>query len=110
LKFETNNEGEFWKVLRPGIFTLEVFSSGYFPSEQTFAVDEQGGATVLHLILNPDDETKKQISVENLKERNSVVDQAEDRTRIYLKKIPKNVYESILNGLNLFNLLTLLKL
>ena len=104
LKFETNNEGEFWKILLPGVYTLEVFSSGYLPFEQTFAIEERGGPVVLNLILNPDKETKKQISIEKLKDR-SQVDQAEDRTRIYVQKIPKNVYESILNGLNLFNLL-----
>lgn len=38
------------------------------------------------------------------------VPQIEERTPVYVPKIPKNVYESILNGLNLLNLLTPLKM
>ena len=58
---------------------------------------------MLHLTLVSEEPGSKDVILDR-------VDQAQDRTPIYVQKIPKNVYESILNGLNLFNLLTLLKL
>ena len=58
---------------------------------------------MLHLTLASEEPGAKDVILDR-------VDQAQDRTPIYVQKIPKNVYESILNGLNLFNLLTLLKL
>ena len=81
---------------------MEIYATGFHPLEYSFAVDAQG-PTVLHLTLN----FEEPLSRDQLLER---VDQAQDRTPIYVQKIPKNVYETILNGLNLFNLLTLLKL
>jgi hypothetical protein len=87
------------------VYTLEIFSDGYRTLEQTFAVDGKGPTTVLHLTLTPatdfptTDEEK-----DGLRGR---IDAAEDRTPIYVPKIPKNVWESFLNSLNLLNLLTL---
>ena len=40
--FQTTKEGEFWRILLPGIYTMEVFAEGYHPKEVQFAVIEQG--------------------------------------------------------------------
>ena len=40
--FQTTKEGEFWRILLPGIYTMEVFAEGYRPKEVQFAVIEQG--------------------------------------------------------------------
>lgn len=66
---------------------------------------------MINLTLPPDGAALKRVWTERLDDllrRN--FDPAEDRTPIYVPKIPKNVYETILNGFNLFNLLTLFKL
>jgi carboxypeptidase M len=49
--FQTTKEGEFWRVLLPGIYTIEVFAEGYQPREVQFAVIEQN-PTLLNITLN----------------------------------------------------------
>ena len=100
--FKASKSGEFWRILLPGIYTLEIHATGYLPLEYSFAVYAQG-PTVLHLTLTSEEPGYKDVALDR-------VDQAQDRTPVYVKKIPKNVYETMLNGLNLFNLLTLLSL
>jgi carboxypeptidase M len=43
-------EGEFWRVLMPGIYTVEVFAEGFTPREINFAVVEKN-PTVLNITL-----------------------------------------------------------
>merc|ERR1739838_393586 len=35
--FQTTKEGEFWRILLPGIYSMEVFAEGYQPREVQFA-------------------------------------------------------------------------
>merc|ERR1711993_4145 len=39
--FQTTKEGEFWRIILPGIYTMEVFAEGYQPREVQFAIVEQ---------------------------------------------------------------------
>ncbi len=88
-----------------GIYTLEIFADGYRTLEHTFAVDGKSPTTILHLTLTPiTDFPTTYTSKDGLMSKNDV---AEDRTPIYVPKIPKNVWESFLNSLNLLNILTL---
>jgi hypothetical protein len=48
--FQTTKEGEFWRVLLPGIYTIELFAEGYHPKEVQFAVIEQN-PTLLNITL-----------------------------------------------------------
>lgn len=51
--FQTTKEGEFWRILLPGIYTMEVFAVGYQPREVQFAVIEQN-PTLLNITLFKD--------------------------------------------------------
>ena len=48
--FQTTKEGEFWRILLPGIYTMEVFAEGYAPREVQFAIVEQN-PTMLNITL-----------------------------------------------------------
>jgi hypothetical protein len=48
--FQTTKEGEFWRILLPGIYTMEVFADGFQPREVQFAVIEQN-PTLLNITL-----------------------------------------------------------
>lgn len=39
--FQTTANGEFWRILLPGTYTLEVFAEGFYPREQRFTVREE---------------------------------------------------------------------
>uniref|UniRef100_A0A336KP86 CSON013749 protein n=1 Tax=Culicoides sonorensis TaxID=179676 RepID=A0A336KP86_CULSO len=39
--FQTTRYGEFWRILLPGVYKLEVFAEGYQPKEIDFVVVEQ---------------------------------------------------------------------
>ena len=43
-------EGEFWRILLPGIYTMEVFADGFAPREVQFAIVEQN-PTMLNITL-----------------------------------------------------------
>ena len=43
-------EGEFWRILLPGIYTMEVFAEGFAPREVQFAIVEQN-PTMLNITL-----------------------------------------------------------
>ena len=43
-------EGEFWRILLPGIYTMEVFAQGFAPREVQFAIVEQN-PTMLNVTL-----------------------------------------------------------
>ncbi len=51
--FQTTKEGEFWRILLPGIYTMEVFAEGYKPREVQFAIVEQN-PTLLNVTLQRD--------------------------------------------------------
>ena len=51
--FQTTQEGEFWRILLPGIYTMEVFAEGYRPREIQFAIVEQN-PTLLNITLVTD--------------------------------------------------------
>merc|ERR1719483_1651689 len=46
-------EGEFWRILLPGIYTMEVFAEGFAPREVQFAIVEQN-PTMLNVTLYQD--------------------------------------------------------
>ena len=50
--FQTTKEGEFWRILLPGIYTMEVFAEGFAPREVQFAIVEQN-PTMLNVTLYP---------------------------------------------------------
>ncbi|RWS15754.1 Csa-PI kinase-like protein [Dinothrombium tinctorium] len=52
VSFKSTKKGEFWRVLLPGTYTVEVFADGYHPFEQRFNVIE-GRKTRLDLTLVP---------------------------------------------------------
>lgn len=38
--FKSSSRGEYWRVLLPGVYTVEIFADGYHPAEKTFTVNE----------------------------------------------------------------------
>lgn len=50
--FQTTKYGEFWRVLMPGVYKMEVFADGYTPREIDFMVVEQH-PTLLNVTLTP---------------------------------------------------------
>ncbi|XP_039958527.1 carboxypeptidase D isoform X2 [Bactrocera tryoni] len=50
--FQTTKHGEFWRILLPGYYKLEVFAEGYAPREVEFIVVEQH-PTLLNVSLTP---------------------------------------------------------
>ncbi|XP_026676561.1 carboxypeptidase D-like isoform X2 [Diaphorina citri] len=49
--FQTTKYGEFWRILLPGIYKLEVYADGYVPREIDFMVVEQH-PTLLNVTLH----------------------------------------------------------
>lgn len=50
--FQTTKYGEFWRILLPGIYKLEVYAEGYVPREIDFMVVDQH-PTLLNVTLHP---------------------------------------------------------
>lgn len=50
--FQTTRYGEFWRILLPGTYKLEVFADGYLPKEVDFVVVEQH-PTQLNVTITP---------------------------------------------------------
>ncbi|XP_058176585.1 carboxypeptidase M-like [Anopheles ziemanni] len=50
--FTTTKYGEFWRVLLPGVYKLEVYADGYVPKDVDFMVVEQH-PTLLNVTLQP---------------------------------------------------------
>ncbi|XP_049952282.1 carboxypeptidase M isoform X1 [Schistocerca serialis cubense] len=50
--FQTTKYGEFWRILLPGVYKLEVYADGYIPRELEFTVVEQH-PTLLNVTLHP---------------------------------------------------------
>jgi len=51
--FQTTKEGEFWRILLPGIYTMEVYAEGFAPEEVDFAIVEKN-PTMLNITLKRD--------------------------------------------------------
>ncbi|XP_060522719.1 carboxypeptidase M isoform X3 [Cylas formicarius] len=49
--FQTTKYGEFWRILLPGVYRLEVYADGYVPREVEFMVVEQH-PTLLNVTLH----------------------------------------------------------
>merc|ERR1719510_811315 len=58
--FQTTKEGEFWRILLPGIYTMEVFAEGYQPREVQFAIVEQN-PTLLNITLFGDYQDRRKL-------------------------------------------------
>ena len=58
--FQTTKEGEFWRMLLPGIYTMEVFAEGYQPREVQFAIVEQN-PTLLNITLFGDYQDRRKL-------------------------------------------------
>ncbi|XP_063226209.1 carboxypeptidase M-like isoform X2 [Bacillus rossius redtenbacheri] len=54
--FQSTKYGEFWRILLPGVYKLEVYADGYVPREMDFMVVDQH-PTLLNVTLHP---TKRQ--------------------------------------------------
>ncbi|CAG9836901.1 unnamed protein product [Diabrotica balteata] len=49
--FQTTKYGEFWRILLPGVYKMEVYADGYIPKEVEFLVVEQH-PTLLNVTLH----------------------------------------------------------
>lgn len=52
ITFKTSKRGEFWRILMPGVYTIEVSAPGYENASQQFTV-EDGRITLLNVQLMP---------------------------------------------------------
>ncbi|XP_059618759.1 carboxypeptidase M isoform X2 [Phlebotomus argentipes] len=50
--FQTTRYGEFWRILLPGVYKLEVYADGYIPREVDFMVVDQH-PTLLNVTMQP---------------------------------------------------------
>lgn len=50
--FSTTKYGEFWRILMPGVYKLEVFADGFVPRDVDFMVVEQH-PTLLNVTMQP---------------------------------------------------------
>ncbi|XP_075219947.1 carboxypeptidase D-like isoform X2 [Lycorma delicatula] len=50
--FQTTKYGEFWRILLPGVYILEVYADGFSPREVEFMVVEEH-PTLLNITLHP---------------------------------------------------------
>ncbi|KAI4457201.1 protease m14 carboxypeptidase [Holotrichia oblita] len=50
--FQTTKYGEFWRILLPGVYVLEVYADGFVPRDLEFAVVEDH-PTLLNVTLRP---------------------------------------------------------
>lgn len=52
VNFKSSSRGEYWRILLPGVYTIEVYADGYHPIEKTFTVTE-GQITNLNIQVVP---------------------------------------------------------
>ena len=50
--FQTTKEGEFWRILLPGIYSMEVFAEGFQPREVQFAIVQCGAPNLKCYLLS----------------------------------------------------------
>ncbi|XP_068218391.1 LOW QUALITY PROTEIN: carboxypeptidase D-like [Palaemon carinicauda] len=48
--FQSTKYGEYWRILLPGVYTIEVYAEGFQPREEEFVVEESN-PTLLNLTL-----------------------------------------------------------
>jgi len=65
--FQTTKEGEFWRILLPGIYTMEVFAEGFAPREVQFAIVEQN-PTMLNVTLYKQEAPRREGIVSDITE------------------------------------------
>lgn len=77
--FQTTKEGEFWRILLPGIYTMEVFAEGFQPREVQFAVIEQN-PTLLNITLYGDNTNRVDLQVQpsNIDEEEQPLEEEEE--------------------------------
>jgi hypothetical protein len=63
-------EGEFWRILLPGIYTMEVYADGFAPREVDFAIVEKN-PTVLNITLRREVPRRDGQPVEDVEEDTS---------------------------------------
>ncbi|XP_059223641.1 carboxypeptidase M isoform X2 [Stomoxys calcitrans] len=63
--FQTTKHGEFWRILLPGYYKLEVFAEGFAPREIEFVVVEQH-PTLLNVTLTPSKRTEGSLPISQL--------------------------------------------
>jgi hypothetical protein len=68
--FQTTKEGEFWRILLPGIYTMEVYADGFAPREVDFAIVEKN-PTVLNITLRREVPRRDGQPVEDVEEDTS---------------------------------------
>jgi carboxypeptidase M len=68
--FQTTKEGEFWRILLPGIYTMEVYAEGFAPREVDFAIVEKN-PTVLNITLRREVPRRDGLPVEEEEEPQS---------------------------------------
>lgn len=79
--FQTTKEGEFWRILLPGIYSMEVFAPGYQPREVQFAIVEQN-PTLLNITLFAESPKRLELGTNNLE--STFIDEEDLKDRLDL--------------------------
>ena len=112
--FQTSKEGTFWRVLLPGIYTLEIASVEHFPRKIEFSVIDQA-PTELSVTLRSKKGRKSADSRSDLLNEKSLNKQMLGpfkNPRFFDRKDIKNLIEwsfSLLNVINLLNIVSFLQ-
>ncbi|XP_065090058.1 carboxypeptidase D isoform X1 [Ochlerotatus camptorhynchus] len=79
--FSTTKYGEFWRILIPGVYKLEVFADGFVPRDVDFMVVEQH-PTLLNVTMQP---SKPPVSSESsaLDERAEHIEQPREQSPVF---------------------------
>ena len=114
IAFQTSNEGEFWRILLPGIYKLEVSSEEHFKKEIEFSVIEQVPASDLIISLRSKRRKSADARSDDLKEKslNKQMLGPFKNPRFFDRKDIKNLIEwsfSLLNVINLLNIVSFLQ-
>jgi len=93
VSFKSSSRGEYWRIMLPGVFTVEVTADGYQPVEKTFTVSE-GQITNLNIQLVPIGTVSITNLVDNddhdnVHEYDDVAAATESLPRMSLKTTPK---------------------
>lgn len=82
--FTTTKYGEFWRILMPGVYKLEVFADGFVPRDVDFMVVEQH-PTLLNVTMQP---SKPPVSSESsaLDDRVEHIEQPLQQTPVFLSR------------------------
>ena len=81
--FQTTKEGEFWRIILPGIYTMEIFATGFEPREVQFAIVESN-PTLLNVTLFRDTSNRVRPSVINTLDNNEEkIDSDEEKSSLF---------------------------